>query len=291
MHVAASHELAGSVDPQSGGGQLDKTVQSSDRESDAQMEELFQHVQAFDANHDGYIDVAEMKLFLIAVGAWETEAVYMDDKWPRAWPGICQMMQADSTKGLPLGSFTMYHEKYRKGKLAHDLNQLSFGISNPAAREWWRTYIGERRSVRVQLAVDAFVVWMEKQGLPPPLVIWAPDCFWCPKACSRHVISTRNIIFSWAPDHILSPTESNAQACPSPRHKSSARCRPQGVGPPETVSGRPRNNLSANPRYKHLGPLIRYVWSFRLDRVSGPSSHWKPPIFCGKEVQKTLNAL
>ena len=105
-----------------------------------------------------------------------SEPVYTDEKWPRAWPGICTMMEADGVQGrmpdgaqgLPLSSFKLYHEKYRRGKLAHDLNQLSFGISNPAAREWWRTHIGERRSVRVQLAADAFAAWLEGQGLPEP---------------------------------------------------------------------------------------------------------------------------
>ena len=160
VHVAASHGLSGS--------EISTAVPSSHEQSDAQMEELFQYVQAFDANRDGYIDEAEMKLYLVAVGAWETEDVYTDTKWPRAWPGICTIMTAGSTKGLPLESFKLYHEKYRKGKLAHDLNQLSFGISNAGPREWWRTYIGERRSVRVQLAIDAFAVWMEKQGLPDP---------------------------------------------------------------------------------------------------------------------------
>ena len=103
-----------------------------------------------------------------------SEPVYTDEKWPRAWPGICTMMEADGVQGrmpdgaqgLPLSSFKMYHEKYRRGKLAHDLNQLSFGISNTAAREWWRTYIGLRRSVRVQLAADAFAAWLEEQGVP-----------------------------------------------------------------------------------------------------------------------------
>jgi hypothetical protein len=88
------------------------------------MEELFQHVQAFDANRDGFIDGAEMKLYLVAVDAWDSEAVYTDANWPKAWPAICKMMQADSTKGLPLQIFKMYHEKYRRGKLAHDLRQL-----------------------------------------------------------------------------------------------------------------------------------------------------------------------
>ena len=74
----------------------------------------------------------------------------------------------DGGQGLPLSSFKLYHKRYRRGHLAHDLDQLSFGISNPAAREWWRTYIGLRRSVRVQLAADAFAVWLEEQGLPEP---------------------------------------------------------------------------------------------------------------------------
>jgi hypothetical protein len=90
----------------------------------SQIEELFQHVQAFDTNRDRYIDEAEMKRYLVAVGAWESEAVYTDTKWPKAWPGICKMMQADSTKGLPLTSFEMFHEKYRAGKLQSDLEQL-----------------------------------------------------------------------------------------------------------------------------------------------------------------------
>ena len=75
-----------------------------------------------------------MKLYLVAVGAWGLEPVYSDEQWPRAWPGICTMMQADAAQGLPLSSFKMYHEKYRRGRLARDLDQLSFGISNPAAR-------------------------------------------------------------------------------------------------------------------------------------------------------------
>jgi hypothetical protein len=37
----------------------------------------------------------------------------------------------DGGQGLPLSSFKMYHKRYRRGHLAHDLDQLSFGISNP----------------------------------------------------------------------------------------------------------------------------------------------------------------
>jgi hypothetical protein len=161
-HVAAPH---GALDAESEAPNT--PVPPVDAESDAQMEELFQIVQViFDANHDEFMDIKEMKLFLVAVGAWGSESVYTDEKWPRAWPGICTMMKADGEQGLPLSSFKIYHEKYRRGKLAHDLDQLSFGISNPAAREWWRTHIGLRRSVRVQLVADAFAAWLEEQGLP-----------------------------------------------------------------------------------------------------------------------------
>jgi hypothetical protein len=39
-------------------------------------------------------------------------------------------------------------------------------ISNVAAREWWATYIGaETMHVRSQLLVDAFVLWMSREGL------------------------------------------------------------------------------------------------------------------------------
>jgi hypothetical protein len=166
-YIAAPHSTTGAAD---------STAEAPDAdESDAQMEQLFQIVQStFDANHDEVMDAEEMKLYLVAVGAWGSEPVYTDEKWPRAWPGICSLMEVDGAQGkmvdgaqgLPLSSFKMYHEKYRRGKLAHDLNQLSFGISNPAAREWWQTHIGLRRSVRVQLAADAFAVWLEGQGLP-----------------------------------------------------------------------------------------------------------------------------
>jgi hypothetical protein len=165
-YVAAPHSMTGAADAPAEAPDADK--------SDAQMEQLFQIVQVtFDANHDEVMDAEEMKLYLVAVGAWGSEPVYTDEKWPRAWPGICSLMEADGAQGkmpdgaqgLPLSSFKLYHEKYRRGKLAHDLNQLSFGISNRAAREWWQAHIGFRRSVRVQLAVDAFSVWLEKQGL------------------------------------------------------------------------------------------------------------------------------
>jgi hypothetical protein len=153
--------------PESAVEAVDAQMEAPDAESDVQMEQLFQIVQLiFDANHDEFMDVGEMKLYLVAVGAWGSEPVYSDEKWPRAWPGICALMEADGEQGLPLSSFKMYHKKYRRGKLAHDLNQLSFGISNPAARGWWRTHIGLRRSVRVQVAADAFAVWLKLQGLP-----------------------------------------------------------------------------------------------------------------------------
>jgi Ca2+-binding EF-hand superfamily protein len=101
-------------------------------ESAAQMEALFQHVLAFDENDDGFIDGAEMKRYLVAVGAWGSEDVYSDARWPRAWPGICEILQADAARGLPLASFEMFHGRYRRGKLAHDLNRLSSGGSGPA---------------------------------------------------------------------------------------------------------------------------------------------------------------
>ena len=41
-------------------------------------------------------------------------------------------------------------------------------VSNAAARAWWLEYIGERRSVRSQLIIDAMALWFQKEGLPEP---------------------------------------------------------------------------------------------------------------------------
>jgi hypothetical protein len=72
---------------------------------DAAWGHLFAHVQAFDANADGFIDAAELKRFLVAVGAWESETVYTDAAWTQSWPAICQILGADAAEGLPLASF------------------------------------------------------------------------------------------------------------------------------------------------------------------------------------------
>ena len=40
------------------------------------------------------------------------------------------------------------------------------GISNGPARVWWVEYIGERRSVRSNMLIEAFALWLEKEGLP-----------------------------------------------------------------------------------------------------------------------------
>jgi hypothetical protein len=123
-HVAASDAvLYGSVqDVQSvltgvaiGTDSPAPTDESAGEEYAVQMEALFQHVLAFDENDDGFIDEVEMKLYLVAVGAWASEDVYSDTKWPRSWPGICTILQADAKQGLPLESFKMFHEKYRRG--------------------------------------------------------------------------------------------------------------------------------------------------------------------------------
>ena len=40
-------------------------------------------------------------------------------------------------------------------------------VSNVAAREWWRSYLGEQhQSVSLQTAIDAFVLYMKREGLP-----------------------------------------------------------------------------------------------------------------------------
>ena len=39
-------------------------------------------------------------------------------------------------------------------------------ISNVAARRWWMSYLGKHQSVPLQTAIDAFVLYMKREGLP-----------------------------------------------------------------------------------------------------------------------------
>ena len=59
---------------------------------DKKMQQLFGYVLAFDVNADGYIDAAELKMFLEAVGGWGSESAYTDENWEVAWPSICKML-------------------------------------------------------------------------------------------------------------------------------------------------------------------------------------------------------
>ena len=87
---------------------------------------LFEHLQSFDVDQNGFIDNEEFKMYLQAVGAWESEPAFTDDHWESSFPAICLMLGApDSTKGMSLVEFTRYHERYREGQAEDDLAELA----------------------------------------------------------------------------------------------------------------------------------------------------------------------
>ena len=70
-------------------------------------EELFQQVVAFDLDGSGYIDQAEFKAYLQAVGEWRTDALYTDAEWEASWPSMCEQLGiADPQTGIPIAVFT-----------------------------------------------------------------------------------------------------------------------------------------------------------------------------------------
>jgi hypothetical protein len=77
--------------------------------TEQQLDQLFEYIQEFDADKNGFIDHAEMKIYLEAVGAWGTEPVYTDAGWQASWPKICRMLDADGSQGLPVASFKKFH--------------------------------------------------------------------------------------------------------------------------------------------------------------------------------------
>ena len=88
---------------------------------------LFESVQEFDVNKNGFIAHDEMKTYLKVVGKWESEPMYTDAEWPVSWPFICELLGVtDVEQGMPFDSFLKYHEKYRgSGKLVSDLHRVS----------------------------------------------------------------------------------------------------------------------------------------------------------------------
>ena len=49
-------------------------------------------------------------------------------------PAICGILGEDWLQGLPVDAFKRYHERYRRGKLASDLEQLDLPPELRAAR-------------------------------------------------------------------------------------------------------------------------------------------------------------
>jgi hypothetical protein len=64
---------------------------------------LFDALQKFDVDQNGFIDAGEFKMYLQAVGAWNSEPAFTDERWARSFPRICQMLgAADPTRGMSL---------------------------------------------------------------------------------------------------------------------------------------------------------------------------------------------
>jgi hypothetical protein len=91
------------------------------------IQSLFDALQKFDVDQNGFIDGREFKMYLQAVDAWNSEPAFTDERWARSFPRICQMLgAADPTQGMSLAEFIQYQETYRpKGQAAADLAALS----------------------------------------------------------------------------------------------------------------------------------------------------------------------
>ena len=65
-------------------------------------------------------------MYLQAVGAWNSEPVFTDERWASGFPAICRMLGGpDSTQGMSLAEFTRYHENYRQGHAEADLAAMT----------------------------------------------------------------------------------------------------------------------------------------------------------------------
>eukprot|EP01050_Picozoa_sp_SAG11_P023646 SAG11_NODE_4809_length_1759_cov_2.496386_2_plen_149_part_00 len=88
--------------------------------------ELFDRIQSFDGNDNGCIDADEMKVYLQAVGEWDSDPLYTDREWARSWPAICEFLNArDPEEGLDRQSFFTFNERYRGRKLISDLRRVA----------------------------------------------------------------------------------------------------------------------------------------------------------------------
>jgi hypothetical protein len=95
------------------------------RESERGTQQLFDKLQSFDVNHNGFIDSEEFKKYLQAVGAWNTEPAFTDERWDSSFPAMCRLLGAiDLKQGMSLAEFTRYHETYRRGQVEEDFDKL-----------------------------------------------------------------------------------------------------------------------------------------------------------------------
>jgi hypothetical protein len=95
------------------------------REPEQGTRKLFDKLQSFDADQNGFIDNNEFKTYLQAVGAWHSEPAFTEERWDRSFPVICGMLGVtDSKQGMSLAEFARYHETYRRGQAEADLDKL-----------------------------------------------------------------------------------------------------------------------------------------------------------------------
>jgi hypothetical protein len=104
--------------------QLQVQQQQQQQEQEV-VQSLFDKLQSFDVIQNGSIDSEEFKMYLQAVGVWNSEPAFTDEQWASSFPGICRMLGApDSTQGMSLAEFTQYQETYRQGQAEADLKTL-----------------------------------------------------------------------------------------------------------------------------------------------------------------------
>ena len=90
------------------------------------VQTLFDKLQSFDVDQNGFIDSEEFKMYLQAVGVWNSEPAFTDERWASSFPAVCRMLGApDSTQGMSLAEFTRYQETYRQGQAEADLATMA----------------------------------------------------------------------------------------------------------------------------------------------------------------------
>eukprot|EP01052_Picozoa_sp_SAG31_P001015 SAG31_NODE_32_length_32319_cov_28.042681_25_plen_1800_part_00 len=132
------------------------------------LQQLFERLQEFDADKNGFVDSFEMKAYLKVVGLWDSEKPFTDAEWSRSWPLICELVGAnDVEQGLSMECFSQYHKRYRGSQtLMFDLREMSRATSTAV--------VGECPLLSKQSAVVALNA-KQTTTVPSAEAVGAPD--------------------------------------------------------------------------------------------------------------------